>query len=54
MKRAGGEATGLLSCHPSEIGDRLVIRNRPTGEPHHLNVAGSFTRKPAARLRPID
>jgi len=31
-----------------------VIRNQPTGEPHHLNVAASLTLKPAARLNPIE
>jgi hypothetical protein len=37
----------------AEIGNRLVIRNQPTGEPHHLNVAARLTLKPAARLNPI-
>jgi hypothetical protein len=34
----------------AEIGNRLVMGNQPTGGPHHLNVAGSLTLKPAARL----
>src|SRR3984893_13625764 len=38
----------------AEIGNRFVIRNQPTGEPHHLNVAASLTLKPAARLNPIE
>src|ERR1700730_5844678 len=38
----------------AEIGNRLVIRNQPTGEPHHLNVAARLTLKPAARLNPIE
>src|SRR5262249_42251041 len=38
----------------AEIGNRLVIRNQPTGEPHHLNVAASLTFKPTARLNPIE
>src|SRR3977135_1100509 len=33
----------------AEIGNRLVIRNQPTGEPHHLNVAASPTVKPAGQ-----
>ena len=37
----------------AEIGNRLVIRNQPTGEPHHLNVAASLTLKPATRLNPV-
>jgi hypothetical protein len=38
----------------AEIGNRLVIRNQPAGEPHHLNVAAHLTLKPAARLNPIE
>src|ERR1700730_2586619 len=38
----------------AEIGNRLVIGNKPTGEPHDLNVAPSLTLKPAARLNPIE
>ncbi len=38
----------------AEIGNRLVIRNQPTGKPHHLNVAARLTLKPAARLNPIE
>jgi hypothetical protein len=38
----------------AEIGNHLVIRNQPTGEPHHLNVAARLTLKPAARLNPIE
>src|SRR3984893_11984319 len=38
----------------AEIGNRLVIRNQPAGEPHHLNVAARLTLKPAARLNPIE
>src|SRR5271166_934356 len=36
----------------AEIGNRLVIRSQPTGEPHHLNVAPSLALKPPARLNP--
>ena len=38
----------------AEIGDRLVIGNQPTGEPHDLHVATGLTFKPAARLNPIE
>jgi hypothetical protein len=38
----------------AEIGNRLVIRNQPTGEPHHLNIAPALALKPAARLNPIE
>jgi hypothetical protein len=38
----------------AEIGNRLVIGNRPTGESHDLNVATGLTFKPAARLNPIE
>ena len=38
----------------AEIGNRLVIGNQPTGEPHHLNVAPGLALKPAARLNPVE
>jgi hypothetical protein len=38
----------------AKIGNRLVIGNQPTGEPHDLNVAAGLTFKPAARLNPIE
>jgi hypothetical protein len=38
----------------AETGNRLVIRNQPTGEPHHLNIAPALALKPAARLNPIE
>ena len=39
---------------PAEIGNRLVIGDQPTREPHHFNVASSFALKPAARLYAIE
>src|SRR5262249_4936350 len=38
----------------AKIGNRLVIRNQPTGEPHRLNVAPGLTLKPPARLNPVE
>src|SRR5262249_18747921 len=38
----------------AEIGNRLVIGNQPTREPHHLNVAPGLALKPTARLNPIE
>ena len=38
----------------AEISNRLVIRNQPTREPHHLNVASGLALKPAARLNSIE
>src|SRR5437016_2484002 len=38
----------------AEIGNCLVIGNQPARQPHHLNVAGGFTLKPAARLNPVE
>src|SRR5215208_5128715 len=38
----------------AEIGNRLVIGNQPTAEPHDLNVAASLSFKSAARLKPVE
>src|SRR5260370_25993723 len=38
----------------AEIGNRLVIGNQPTRQPHYLKVAPSLSLKPAARLNPIE
>src|SRR5262249_19755509 len=38
----------------AEIGNRLVIRNQATGEPHDLNVAASLTLKSPARLNAVE
>src|SRR5947209_6256306 len=38
----------------AEIGNRLVIRNKPTGEPHDFNVTTRLTLKPAARLNAVE
>ena len=38
----------------AEVGDRLVIRNQPSRQPHHLDIAASLTLKPPARLDPIE
>src|SRR4249920_2047053 len=43
----------LLDRRPTilaEVGNRLVIGNEPARQPHHLNVAPSFTLKPPTRL----
>src|SRR5271170_5757921 len=47
----------LLDCWPAvlaEVGNRLVIRSEPTGQPHHLDIAPSLALKPPARLNPIE
>jgi hypothetical protein len=38
----------------TEIGNRLVIRNQPTRQPHHFNVASGLTLQPPARLNTIE
>src|SRR5262249_16300332 len=38
----------------AEVGNRLVIGNQSTRQPHHLNVARSLALKPAARKHPIE
>ena len=38
----------------AEVGNRLVIRNEPARQPHHLDIAPSLTLKPPARLNPIE
>ncbi len=38
----------------TEVGDRLVIRNEPAGQPHHLNIAPCLALKPPARLNAIE
>src|SRR5690349_19991593 len=37
----------------AEIGDRLVIRNTTSRQPHHLHVAPGLALKPSARLDPV-
>jgi hypothetical protein len=34
----------------AEIGNRLVIGDQPTREPHHLNITPCLALKPPARL----
>src|SRR6202035_749908 len=38
----------------AEVGNRLVIVYKSTGQPHHLNVAPSLVLKPPARLYPVE
>src|SRR5262249_14580711 len=38
----------------AQIGNRFVIRDKSTGEPHDLNVAPALALEPAARLNPIE
>ena len=38
----------------AEIGDGFVIRNEPSRQPHHFQIAASFTLQPPARLDPIE
>jgi len=51
VRRPISRQTATNCAHTLRIGNRLVIRNQPTGEPHHLNVAARLTLKPAARLK---
>src|SRR5580658_3776016 len=49
--------TDLLDRSPTvlaEVGNRLVVRGEPAGQPHDLDVAPSLTLKPSARLNPIE
>ena len=38
----------------AEVGDRLVIRRQPAGQPHYFNVAAGFPFKAPARLNPVE
>ena len=38
----------------AEVGNSLVVRNEPAGQPHHLDIAPCLTLKPPARLNPIE
>src|SRR5262249_11053603 len=38
----------------AEVGNRLVIRGKPAGEPHHLDIPPGLMLEPAARLNPIE
>jgi hypothetical protein len=38
----------------AEIGDGLVIRDEPSRQPHHLQIAACLTLQPSARLDPIE
>src|SRR6476659_11016402 len=38
----------------AEVGNRLVVRNEPAGQPQHLDIAPCLTLKPPARLNPIE
>ncbi len=38
----------------AEVGNRLVIRDEPAGQPHYLDIAPGLTLKPAARLNPLE
>jgi len=37
----------------AEIGDRLVIRNPTSRQPHHLHIASGLALEPSARLDPV-
>src|SRR6478735_9612422 len=38
----------------AEVGDGLVIRREPSGQPHHLEIAASLALQPPARLHPVE
>lgn len=38
----------------AEIGNRFVIGRKPGEQPHHFDVAASFTLKPAARMDTVE
>src|SRR6202158_3600404 len=47
----------LLDRSPAvlaEVGNRLVVRSEPAGQPHDLDIAPSLSLKPPARLNPIE
>ncbi len=62
--REGYEATQFDKLHAdlldrspavlAEVGNRLVVRSEPAGQPHYLDIAPSLSLKPPARLNPID
>src|ERR1700745_4532681 len=46
----------LLDRSPAvlaEVGNRLMVRSEPAGQPHDLDIAPSLSLKPPARLTPI-
>jgi len=49
--------TDLLDGRPivlAEIGNRFVSGNKPTQQPHHLEIAPSLALEPPARLHAIE
>jgi len=49
--------TDLLDGRPivlAEIGNGFVIGNKPTQQPHHLEIAPSLALEPPARLHAIE
>lgn len=38
----------------AEIGNRFVIGRKPGEQPHHFDVAASFTLEPAARMHTVE
>src|ERR1700733_13169248 len=38
----------------AEVGDGFVIRRKPPGQPHHLEIAARLTLQPPARLDPVE
>ena len=39
---------------PAEVGNRFVIGRKPAEQPHHFDVAASFSLDPAARMHTVE
>ena len=51
---AGAHLAQRFAVVLAEVGDGLVIRDEAPQQPHHLDVAASFTLEPPARLHPVE
>src|SRR5262245_20294065 len=54
IDEAGANLADGLAIVLAEVGNRLVIGNKPAGEPHQLDVACRLPLEPPARLNPIE
>src|SRR6266508_3899751 len=50
----GAHLTNRPAIVLAEVGNRLVVRNKATRQPHHLDVASSLALEPPAGLNPIE
>src|SRR5450631_2246596 len=53
-RRPGADLADGAAVVLAEVGNRLVVGSKPARQPHHLNVASSFTLQSSARLHPVE